>query len=365
MTKPVPINPFAAEQENRLKKVESILDLIGDTPLLQIHKITHGLPSGVRVFAKLEGFNPGGSVKDRPALKMVQQGIQSGQLVPGKTIVDSSSGNTGIALALIGRVLGYPVELVVPSNVSAERKRTIAALGARVIFSDPMEGSDGAIRLCQKVIEKAPDKYFKPNQYFNPMNSQAHYETTGPEIWRQTGGKVDGFVCSVGTGGTLAGVSTYLREVNPDVVIGCADPRGAAMFNLFSKGEAIPTEGDSVTEGIGLGRLTDMIEDITVERPYLIGDEEAIPLLFELVEHEGLCLGGSSGINLAGAVRLARDLGPGHTIVTVLADPGMRYQSKLFNPDFLRAKGLAVPDWLTRRRPAFEVPFDDSRAAAS
>ena len=208
------------------KKVESVLDLIGDTPLLRIGKIAEGIPSGVRIFAKLEGFNPGGSVKDRPALKMVQEGIRTGKLRPGKTILDSTSGNTGIALAMIGRVLGYPVELVIPANVSTERKRIIQAYDAKVTYSDPLEGSDGAIRDCRKILEENPDKYFKPDQYFNPMNPQAHYETTGPEIYRQTDGRITHFIAGIGTGGTIMGTGRYLKEVKPKVRIIAVEPDG-------------------------------------------------------------------------------------------------------------------------------------------
>src|SRR3989454_4520199 len=210
------------------KKVDSALDLIGDTPLVEIHKITEGIvPSRVRIFAKLEGFNPGGSVKDRPALRMVQEGIRTGKLRPGKTVLDSTSGNTGIALAMIGRVLGYPVELVIPANVSSERKRILQAYSAKVIYSDPLEGSDGAIRECRAILEKNPDKYFKPDQYFNPMNPQAHYETTGPEIYRQTNEQITHFIAGIGTGGTIMGVGRYLKETNPDVKIIAIEPDDA------------------------------------------------------------------------------------------------------------------------------------------
>jgi cysteine synthase B len=311
MKQPVPINPVAAERENRLKKVESILDLIGDTPLLQIRKITQGLPSGVRLFAKLEGFNPGGSVKDRPALKMVQEGIRSGRLVLGKTIIDSSSGNTGIALALIGRVLGYPVELVIPSNVSVERKRIIAALGAKVIFSDPMEGSDGAIRLCQKIIEKAPDKYFKPNQYFNPMNTQAHYETTGPEIWRQTGGEITHFVAGIGTGGTIMGCGRYLKERNAKVRAIAVEPDDA-LHGL----EGLKHMASSIVPGI--------YHEEEIDEKVSVSTEDAYAMVYRLSQEEGILVGQSSGAAMHAALQVAKPLRWG-TVVTVFPDFGDKY----------------------------------------
>jgi len=227
MSHPFPALRLVTEGPERSRKVESVLELIGDTPLLEIRRLAEGLPPEVRIYAKLEGFNPGGSVKDRPALKMVQEGIMSGKLKRGKTIIDSTSGNTGIALAMIGKVLGYPVELVMPSNVSSERKRVVAAFGARVIFSDPLEGSDGAIRLCRKMIEQNPEKYFKPDQYFNPMNTRAHYETTGPEIYRQTRGEITHLIAGIGTGGTIMGAGRYLKEMNPAVRVIAVEPDDA------------------------------------------------------------------------------------------------------------------------------------------
>jgi len=328
----------------------SLVEAIGNTPLIRLKRASEA--TGCDIYGKAEFLNPGQSVKDRPARQMILAAEARGDLRPGGLIVEGTAGNTGIGLALVARARGYRALIVMPDTQSQEKKDTLRLAGAELIevpakpYRSPDNYQHVARRMADDLRDSEPNGVFFADQWNNRDNRQAHYLTTGPEIWEATGGRIDGFICAVGTGGTLAGVSTFLRERKPDVVIGCADPAGAAMFNLFSTGTAKPSEGNSITEGIGLGRVTPIIEDITVERPYLIPDSEALPVIFDLAEHEGLVLGGSSGINVAGAIRLARDLGPGHTIVTVLCDSGARYQSKLFNPAFLRAKGLPVPAWL-------------------
>ncbi len=294
-------------------------------------------------------------MKDRPGREMILQAEKRGEIKPGGLVVESTAGNTGIGLALVANARGYRTLIVIPETQSQEKKDMLRLCGAELVevpavpYSNPNNYQHVGRRLADELRKGEPNGVIFADQWNNLDNRRAHYVSTGPEIWQQTDGKVDAFICSVGTGGTLAGTSTFLREMKKDIVIGCADPRGAAMYNLFAHGEAKATEGGSITEGIGLGRVTAIIEDIKVEKPYLIGDEEAVPIIFDLLEHEGLCLGGSSGINIAGAVRLAKDLGPGHTIVTILADYGTRYQSKLFDPAFLRGKKLPVPAWLTRK----------------
>lgn len=302
-----------ATQSREPKKVESVLDLIGDTPLLQIRALTAGLPANVRVFAKLEGFNPGGSVKDRPAWRMIQEGLRIGKLHPGKTILDSTSGNTGIALALIGRVLGYPVELVVPANVSMERKQILQAYGAAVIFSDPMEGSDGAIRVCRKIIEENPEKYFKPDQYFNPMNSQAHYETTGPEIMRQTDGTITHFVAGIGTGGTIMGTGRYLKEVNPAIRVIAVEPDDA-LHGL----EGLKHMASSIVPGI--------YHEKELDEKIAVSTDDAYAMVYRLSQEEGVLVGQSSGAALYATLKLARKLRAG-TVVTVFPDFGDKYLS--------------------------------------
>jgi cysteine synthase B len=292
-------------------KVESILDLIGNTPLLEIQKISAGLSPQVKIYAKLEGMNPGGSVKDRPAWRMVQEGLRSGQLRPGKTILDSTSGNTGIALAMIGSVLGYPVELVMPSNVSIERKQIISAYGAKVTYSDPMEGSDGAIRECRKILGATPEKYFKPDQYFNPMNPQAHYENTGPEIYRQTDGAVTHFVAGIGTGGTVMGTGRYLKEVNPKIKIIAVEPDDA-LHGL----EGLKHMASSIVPGIyHEEKLDDKIP---------VSTEDAYSMVYRLSQEEGVLVGQSSGAALYAAIKVARRLRSG-TIVTIFPDFGDKY----------------------------------------
>jgi cysteine synthase B len=295
------------------RKVESVLDLIGDTPLLEIRKLTEGLPGNVRVYAKLEGFNPGGSVKDRAALRMVQEGIGSGRLRPDKTILDSSSGNTGIALAMIGRVLGYSVELVIPANVSRERKQIITAYGAKIAFSDPMEGSDGAIRLCRKILEENPERYFKPDQYFNPMNPQAHYETTGPEIYRQTQEQITHFIAGIGTGGTVMGAGRYFKAVNPNIKVLAVEPDDA-LHGL----EGLKHMASSIVPGI--------YHEEELDDKIPVSTEDAYAMVYRLSQEEGVLVGQSSGAAMFATLKVARQLRSG-TLVTVFPDFGDKYLS--------------------------------------
>lgn len=311
MLKPSPVRWLVTEGAKEAKKVESVLDLIGETPLLQIRALVHGLSPGVRIFAKLEGFNPGGSVKDRPALKMVQGGIESGKLTKGKTIIDSTSGNTGIALAMIGSVLGYPVELVIPSNVSAERKRIIAAFGAKMILTDPLEGSDGAIHLCRNILQQNPDKYFKPDQYFNPMNSQAHYETTGPEIHRQTQAEITHFIVGIGTGGTIMGAGRFLKEVNPKIRIIAVEPDDA-LHGL----EGLKHMASSIVPGI--------YHEEELDEKIGVSTEDAYAMVYRLSQEEGILVGQSSGAAMHAALQVARKLRSG-TVVTIFPDFGDKY----------------------------------------
>jgi cysteine synthase B len=292
-------------------KVESILDLIGNTPLLEIGNVTDGLPSDVKIYAKLEGMNPGGSVKDRPAWRMVQEGLRTKKLRPGKTILDSTSGNTGIALAMVGSVLHYPVELVMPGNVSVERKHIIGAYGAKVTYSDPMEGSDGAIRLCRKLLEADPEKYFKPDQYFNPMNPQAHYENTGPEIYRQTNGKVTHLVAGIGTGGTVMGTGRYLKEVNPKIQIIAVEPDDA-LHGL----EGLKHMATSIVPGI--------YHEEELDDKIPVSTEDAYSMVYRLSQEEGVLVGQSSGAAMFASIKLARKLRAG-TIVTIFPDFGDKY----------------------------------------
>ena len=340
---------------------KDVVEAIGNTPLIKLRHASEA--TGCTILGKAEFMNPGQSVKDRAGKWMILEAEKRGELRPGGLVVESTAGNTGIGLAVVASARGYRTLILIPETQSQEKKDMLRLCGAELIevpalpYSNPNNYQHVARRLAEQLRKTEKNGVLFADQWNNRDNRLAHYLSTGPEILEQTQGKVDAFICSVGTGGTLAGVSIYLREKKKDIVIGCADPRGAAMYNLFAHGEAKSTEGGSITEGIGLGRVTAIIEDIKVEKPYLIGDEEAVPIIFDLLEHEGLCLGGSSGINIAGAVRLARDLGPGHTIVTILADYGTRYQSKLFSPDFLRSKNLPVPGWL-EREPGIAVPYE-------
>jgi cysteine synthase A len=339
---------------------DGIVEAIGNTPLIMLKRASE--QTGCTILGKAEFMNPGQSVKDRAARQMILEAERRGELKPGGLVVESTAGNTGIGLALVANARGYRTLIVIPQTQSQEKKDMLRLCGADLIevpavpYSNPNNYQHIGRRLAEELRTSEPNGVLFADQWNNLDNRKAHFVSTGPEIWQQTNGNIDGFICAIGTGGTVAGVSTFLREKKKDIVIGIADPRGAAMYNLFAHGEAKASEGGSITEGIGLGRVTALIEDIKVDNPYLIPDEEAVPVIFDLLEHEGLCMGGSTGINVAGAIRLAKDMGPGHTIVTVLADYGSRYQSKLFNPQFLREKRLPVPDWLERRS-ELSIPF--------
>jgi len=332
---------------------DGIVEAIGHTPLIKLKRASE--LTSCTILGKAEFMNPGGSVKDRAGRQMILEAEARGELRPGGLVVESTAGNTGIGLALVANARGYRTLIVIPATQSQEKKDMLRLCGAELVevpavaFSNPNNYQHVGRRLAEQLKTTEKNGVIFADQWNNLDNRKAHYVSTGPEIWEQTGGKLDGFICAVGTGGTIAGASAFLRERKKDVVIGLADPRGAGMYNLFAHGEAKATEGGSITEGIGLGRVTPIIADIKVDKPYLIPDEEAVPIIFDLLEHEGLCVGGSSGINVAGAIRLAKDLGPGHTIVTVLCDYGTRYQSKLFNPEFLRTKNLPVPAWLEHK----------------
>ncbi len=322
---------------------------IGNTPLIELKAASRA--TGCRILGKAEFLNPGGSVKDRAALAIVEDAEAKGQLRPGGIIVEGTAGNTGIGLALVANARGYGTVIVIPDTQSQEKKDMLRLCGAdlrevpAVPYKDPNNYVHVSGRLAQELAASAANGAIWANQFDNTANRMGHYRTTGPEIFRQTEGKIDGFICSVGTGGTLAGVGLYLKAQSAKIRIGLADPMGAALYNFYSRGE-LKSEGNSITEGIGQGRITKNIEGAPVDVAYQIPDSEALPIVFDLLKHEGLCLGGSSGINVAGAIRLARDLGPGHTVVTVLADSGTRYQSKLFNPAFLKSKNLPATDWL-------------------
>ena len=328
---------------------DGFVESIGRTPLIRLRRVSE--ETGCEIYGKAEFLNPGQSVKDRAAMGIILDAEAKGRLRPGGVIVEGTAGNTGIGLALVSRARGYRTVIVIPETQSQEKKDMLRLCGAdlrevpAVPYKDPNNYIPVAARLADQLAEIEPDGVLYANQWDNTANRQAHYDTTGAEIWEQTDGKVDGFTCAIGTGGTLAGVAMALRERKKDVVIGCADPMGAAMYSYFTTGE-LKSEGSSITEGIGQGRITDNLVGLEVDAPFQISDEEAVTVCFQLLKEEGLCLGGSSGINVAGAAHLARQMGPGHTIVTVLADYGTRYSSKLYNPEFLREKGLPVPDWL-------------------
>ncbi len=338
-----------------------IVEAIGNTPLIKLQRASEA--TQCTILGKAEFMNPGQSVKDRAARQIILEAEKRGEIRPGGLVVEGTAGNTGIGLALVANARGYRTVIVIPETQSQEKKDMLRLCGAQLVevpavpYSNPNNYQHVARRMAEELRKGKPNGVLYADQWNNLDNRKAHYSSTGPEIWEQTAGKVDGFICAIGTGGTIAGVSSYLREKKADIVIGVADPKGAAMYNYFARGQVQASEGGSVSEGIGLGRVTRIIEDIKVDKAYLIPDEEAVPIIFDLLEHEGLCLGGSTGINVAGAIRLAKELGPGHTIVTILADYGTRYQSKLFNPAFLRSKGLPVPDWL-ERRVDMKVPFE-------
>ena len=322
---------------------------VGNTPLIRLNKASE--ITGCEILGKAEFLNPGGSVKDRAAYFMIRDAEERGVLKPGGAVVEGTAGNTGIGLALVGNARGYRTVIVMPETQSQEKIDMLRLCGAevRLVPAKPYRDPGNYVRVSERVAEELagtePNGAIWANQWDNPANYRGHIESTGPEIWRQTGGEVDGFICAIGTGGTLAGVSQSLKSYNKDVTIGLADPEGAAKYSYFKTGE-LSSEGSSITEGIGQGRITENVAAAHVDIPFRIPDSEALPVIFDLLSEEGLCLGGSSGINVAGAIRLARELGPGKTIVTVLCDGGQRYQSKLFNPDFLRSKDLPVPSWL-------------------
>jgi len=326
-----------------------VLTLIGDTPLIRLRAASEA--TGCDIYGKAEFLNAGQSVKDRTALGLIREARASGALRPGGTIVEGTAGNTGIGLAIVGAALGHPVVIVMPRSQAEEKKQAVRMHGARLVevdpaaFSSPNHFVHFSRRLAAQLDETEPNGAFHADQFDNLANRRAHYAGTGREIWVQTEGRVDGFVCAAGTGGTLAGVSAYLREKKPGVAIGLADPPGAALHSWFTRG-VLESQGSSVTEGIGVNRITGNLEGVTVDHAWRIEDAEALSLLFDLVRDEGLALGPSSGVNIAGAIRLARTLGPGRTIVTVLCDPGQRYAGKIYNPAFLRSRGLPVPDWL-------------------
>jgi cysteine synthase A len=332
----------------------SVIDAIGNTPLIRLRRASE--ETGCEILGKAEFLNPGGSVKDRAALAIVQDAERRGLLKPGGVIVEGTAGNTGIGLALVANARGYRSVIVIPDTQSQEKKDTLRVFGATlhevpaVPYRNPNNYVHVAQRLAEHLARTDPNGAIWAQQFDNVANRQGHAETTGPEIWSQTDGRVDGFICAAGTGGTLAGVAEALRARNPAVKIGLADPPGAALYSYYTSGE-LKAEGSSITEGIGQGRITRNLEGLQIDFAYRIPDTETVQMVFDLLMDEGLCLGSSSGINVAGAVRLARDLGPGHTIVTVLCDSGMRYQSRLFNPEFLRTKGLPVPQWLERKAP--------------
>ncbi len=330
----------------------NVLDLIGNTPLIRLRHASE--QTGCEILGKCEFLNPGQSVKDRAALFIIRGALARGDLRPGGVVVDGTAGNTGIGLAMVANALGLRTVIVIPDTQSQEKKDTLRALGADLVevpavpYRNPNNYVKVSGRMAARLAASEPNGAIWANQFDNVANRRAHVETTGPEIWEQTQGKVDGFICAAGTGGTLAGVAEALRAHNPDIAIGLADPPGAALFAYYTTGE-MKAEGNSITEGIGQGRITANLEGLAVDHAFQIPDTESVPVCFDLLEHEGLCMGPSSGVNVAGAIRLAHTLGPGHTIVTILADYGTRYQSKLFNADFLRAKGLPVPAWLDRK----------------
>ncbi len=328
-----------------------VIDAIGNTPLIKLRRASE--MTGCTILGKAEFMNPGGSVKDRAALAIVRDAINSGRLQPGGTIVEGTAGNTGIGLALVANALGFRTVIVIPETQSEEKKDMLRLQGAELIqvpavpYKDPNNYVKVSGRLAERLSGEVKGGAIWANQFDNVANRQGHIETTGPEIWSQTEGKVDGFSCAVGTGGTLAGVGIALKDRNKNIQIAIADPMGAALYEYYKNG-ALKSSGSSITEGIGQGRITENLVDAPIDLAFQISDEEALPILFDVAEHEGLLLGGSSAINIAGAIHLANEMGPGKTIVTVLCDSGVRYASKLYNPAFLRAKNLPVPEWMDR-----------------
>ena len=325
------------------KTASSVIDLIGDTPLIRLNAASEA--TGCDIYGKAEFLNPGQSIKDRAALWIIRAHEKSGALKPGGTIVEGTAGNTGIGLAMVANALGYTCVIVIPRTQSQEKKDAIRAYGAELIEVDaaPYANPNNYVRYSGRLAEERGGVW--ANQFDNVANRQAHIDATGPEIWTQTGGKIDAFICAVGSGGTLGGLSMYLKGKNPDVQIGLADPYGAALYSYYTTGE-LKSEGASISEGIGQGRITANLEGVVVDRAYRVADEEWLPVLYDMIRTEGLCLGTSSALNVVGAMKMARDLGPGKTIVTVLCDYGNRYASKIFNPAFLAEKGLPTPPWM-------------------
>jgi cysteine synthase len=338
-----------------------VVEAIGNTPLIKLKRASE--LTGCTILGKAEFMNPGQSVKDRAGKWMILEAEKRGDLKPGGLVLEATAGNTGIGLAVVASARGYRTLIVIPETQSQEKKDMLRLCGAELVevpalpYANPNNYQHVGRRLAEQLRKKEPNGVLFADQWNNLDNAKAHYESTGPEIWQQLDGKVDGFICSVGTGGTLAGTSRYLKEKNKTVVTACADPHGFAMYEFFKRGTAKSTPGNSITEGIGLGRVTPVIETARVDDAFLVSDEEAMHVIYDLLEHEGLCLGGSTGINVVGAIRLAKQLGPGKTIVTILADSGNRYQSKLFNPEFMRSKKLPVPEWLEKRT-NIELPFE-------
>jgi len=334
-----------------MPSADNVIEAIGHTPLIKLRRASE--ETGCTILGKAEFMNPGGSVKDRAALAIVKDALARGVLKPGGMIVEGTAGNTGIGLALVANALGFRTVIVIPETQSQEKKDLLRLQGAELLevpavgYANPNNYVKLSGRLAERLAKEHPAGAIWANQFDNIANRQGHFETTGPEIFAQTEGKIDGFICAVGTGGTLAGIGMALKAKKPEVRIGLADPLGAALYEYYTHG-TLKSEGSSITEGIGQGRITANLENAPIDIAYQISDEEALPILFDLAEHEGLLLGGSSAINVAGAIRLAKELGPGHTIVTVLCDSGARYQSKLYNPAFLREKNLPVPGWLER-----------------
>jgi len=341
---------------------QDALAAIGNTPLIRLRRASE--QTGCEILGKAEFMNPGQSVKDRAALFIVKDAIARGQLRPGGVIVEGTAGNTGIGLAVVGNAMGFRTVIVIPDTQSVEKKDALRLLGVQLIevpavpYKNPNNYVKISGRIAEQLARTEAAGAIWANQFDNVANHQAHIEGTGPEIWEQTGGRIDGFVCSVGTGGTLAGTAIALKERNPSVRIAAADPLGAAIYSWIKTGE-LKAHGTSITEGIGQNRVTANLEGAPIDDAFEIPDEEMLPIIFDLLEHEGLCMGGSTGINVAGSIRMAKEMGPGHTIVTILADYGTRYQSKLFNPEFLKSKGLPAPHWLAEKRPPIAVPFEE------
>ena len=332
-----------------MKTTQSALDLVGNNPLIKLRRASE--ETGCEIYGKAEFLNPGQSVKDRAALGIINAAEKSGALRPGGVIVEGTAGNTGIGLAMVGAIKGYRVKIVIPRTQSEEKKAAIKLLGAELIevdavpYANPNNYIHYSGRLAEELAQSEPNGALWANQFDNIENRNAHFNTTGPEIWSQTDGKVDGFICAVGSGGTIGGVSLALKDRNKDIVCAVSDPGGSKIFSWIKTGE-LATEGDSITEGIGQGRVTANLEDVVIDTAYRTHDSEALDAIFKLTLEEGMCLGGSSGINIAGAVKLAKELGPGKTIVTILCDYGNRYASKVYNPEFLASKNLPIPPWM-------------------